>query len=228
MNNFPYIDILILAMVAIFIINRLKNTLGKKTGNENDLADKYSQGRSRYKESNPDKVVEKSFVPKDIEVSREILHDDPSTNKVLRKIKSVDKNFLLDSFLDGSKKAFEYIIKNYSEENIKPLKKLLSSKMYSMFDNQISKRSKKGQNLDINIIGVKDPEIVSADIKNNKMAEIKVKFMSEQVQIVKNSSGKIVEGDNNQILSITENWLFYKTLNSKDPNWILDKIEECN
>ena len=57
MNNFPYIDILILAMVAIFIINRLKNTLGKKTGNENDLADKYSQGRSRYKESKPDKVV---------------------------------------------------------------------------------------------------------------------------------------------------------------------------
>lgn len=228
MNNFPYIDILILAMVAIFIINRLKNTLGKKTGNENDLADKYSQGRSRYKESNPDKVVEKSFVPNDIEVAREILHDDPSINKVLRKIQSVDKNFLLDRFLDGSKKAFEYIIKNYSEENIKPLKKLLSSKMYSMFDNQISKRSKKGQNLDINIIGVKDPEVVSADIKNNKMAEIKVKFMSEQVQIVKNSNGKIVEGDNNQILSITENWLFYKTLNSKDPNWILDKIEECN
>ncbi len=228
MNSFPYIDILILAMVAIFIINRLKNTLGKKTGNENDLADKYSQGRSRYKESNPDKVVEKSFAPKDIEVTREILHDDPSTNKVLKKIQSVDKNFLLDSFLDGSKKAFEYIIKHYSEENIKPLKKLLSSKMYSMFDNQISKRSKKGQNLDINIIGVKDPEIISADIKSNKMAEIKVKFMSEQVQVVKNTSGKIVEGDNNQILSITENWLFYKTLSSKDPNWILDKIEECN
>ena len=228
MNNFPYIDILILAMVAIFIINRLKNTLGKKTGNENDLADKYSQGGSRYKESNPDKVVEKSFIPNDIEVAREILHDDPSTNKVLRKIQSVDKNFLLDSFLDGSKKAFEYIIKNYSEENIKPLKKLLSSKMYSMFDNQINKRSKKGQNLDINIISVKDPEIVSADIKSNKMAEIKVKFMSEQVQVVKDTSDKIIEGDNNQILSITENWLFYKTLNSKDPNWILDKIEECN
>ena len=39
MNNIPYIDILILAMVAIFIINRLRNTLGKKTGNEHDLAD---------------------------------------------------------------------------------------------------------------------------------------------------------------------------------------------
>ena len=29
MNNFPYIDILILAMIAIFIINRLRNVLGK-------------------------------------------------------------------------------------------------------------------------------------------------------------------------------------------------------
>ena len=36
MNNFPYIDIFILAMIAVFIINRLRNVLGKKTGNESD------------------------------------------------------------------------------------------------------------------------------------------------------------------------------------------------
>ena len=28
---------LILAMIAVFIINRLRNVLGKKTGNENDI-----------------------------------------------------------------------------------------------------------------------------------------------------------------------------------------------
>ena len=43
MNNLPYIDILILAMIAIFIINRLKNTLGKKTGNESDIIEKFTQ-----------------------------------------------------------------------------------------------------------------------------------------------------------------------------------------
>ena len=42
MNNIPYIDILILAMIAVFIINRLKNTLGKKTGNEHDIANKFA------------------------------------------------------------------------------------------------------------------------------------------------------------------------------------------
>ena len=43
MNNLPYIDILILAMIAVFIINRLKNVLGKKSGNESDIVEKFTQ-----------------------------------------------------------------------------------------------------------------------------------------------------------------------------------------
>ena len=61
MNNIPYIDILILAMVAIFIINRLRNTLGKKTGNEHDLADKFTRRKSDLKESSPDNVSKANF-----------------------------------------------------------------------------------------------------------------------------------------------------------------------
>ena len=62
MNNIPYIDILILAMIAIFIINRLKNVLGKKTGNEQDIVEKFSRGKTNFKESPPDQtsVSEKS------------------------------------------------------------------------------------------------------------------------------------------------------------------------
>ena len=33
MGNIPFFDILILAMIAVFILNRLRNVLGKKTGN---------------------------------------------------------------------------------------------------------------------------------------------------------------------------------------------------
>ena len=57
MNNIPFFDILILAMIAVFIINRLRNTLGKKTGNESDIVKKYSVDRtSSYKESIPDEI----------------------------------------------------------------------------------------------------------------------------------------------------------------------------
>ena len=225
MNNIPYLDILILAMIAIFIINHLKNVLGKKTGNEQDIVEKYSRNKSNFKESPPDQTSlsdHKERTVKDV-----FFHNDPKINSDLREIYNQDENFDSKEFLDGSKKAFEYIIKNYSEENLEPLKNLLSSSIYKDFKSQIDARVKKSQNLDITIIGIKSAEIVSASLKS-KIALICVKFSSEQVQVVKDLEGKIVEGDNNQILSIDEKWSFSKNLKSKDPNWTLEKIEESN
>ena len=86
---------------------------------------------------------------------------------------------------------------------------------------------KKNENLDVNIIGIKEAKIEGVSLKSN-VASIKVKFSSEQVQIIKNDKGKIISGDGNQILSIVENWFFSKDLKRKDPNWILEKIEESN
>ena len=225
MNNIPYIDILILAMIAIFIINRLKNVLGKKTGNEHDIVEKYSRGKANFEESPPDQISKSNQnqkIVKDV-----FFHNDPKINSDLRKIYNQDENFDSKEFLDGSKKAFEYIIKNYSEEKLEPLKNLLSSSIYKDFKSQIDERIKKSQNLDITIIGIKSAEIVNASLKS-KIAIICVKFSSEQVQVIKDLEGKIVEGDNNQILSIDEKWSFSKNLKSKDPNWTLEKIEENN
>jgi predicted lipid-binding transport protein (Tim44 family) len=225
MNNIPYIDILILAMIAIFIINRLKNVLGKKTGNEHDIVEKYSRGKANFEESPPDQISKSNQNQKI--VNDVFFHNDPKINSDLRKIYNQDENFDSKEFLDGSKKAFEYIIKNYSEEKLEPLKNLLSSSIYKDFKSQIDARVKKSQNLDITIIGIKSAEIVNASLKS-KIAVICVKFSSEQVQVIKDLEGKIVEGDNNQILSIDEKWSFSKNLKSKDPNWTLEKIEENN
>ncbi len=227
MNNVPYIDILILAMIAIFIINRLRNTLGKKTGNEHDLADKFTRGKSDLKESKPDKVSKESVEETNMEDSRQIFHENPGISSELSKIHKIDPSFKVDEFITGAKKAFEFIIDKYSDENIKPLKKLLSADIFKMFDKQISNRAKKNENLDVNIIGIKEAKIEGVSLKSN-VASIKVKFSSEQVQIIKNDKGKIISGDGNQILSIVENWFFSKDLKRKDPNWILEKIEESN
>jgi len=227
MNNLPYIDILILAMIAIFIINRLRNTLGKKTGNEHDLADKFTRGKSDLKESSPDKVSKTNPDPINPKKTKQIFHENPGISNQLSKIHRIDPSFTVDEFVDGAKKAFEYIIKKYSDENIKPLKKLLSADIFQMFDKQIINRAKKNENLDVSIIGIKEAKIEDVSLKSN-VASIKVKFSSEQVQVIKNDKGKIISGDGNQILSIVENWFFSKDLKRKDPNWILKKIEESN
>ena len=49
-----YIDILILAMIAIFILNRLRSVLGKKTGNEPDFVERITTRKNTSSETKPD------------------------------------------------------------------------------------------------------------------------------------------------------------------------------
>ena len=107
--------------------------------------------------------------------SKQVFHENPGISNELSKIHKIDPSFTIDEFIEGAKKAFEFIISKYSEENIKPLKNLLSADIFSMFDKQINNRAKKNENLDVNIIGIKEAKIEDVSIKSN-VASIKVQF----------------------------------------------------
>ena len=225
MNNFPFIDIFILAMIAVFIVNRLRNSLGKKTGNESDIAQKFSQKPSKFTESNPDKEIEKSK-KQFRESTKIILHENSSINEKLNNIVKLDPNFTVENFVDGAKKAFEYILLRYSEDDIKSLKPLLASELLKNFSDQIKQRQSKKQSLGITILKIDDPEIIDINIEKNKLCFIKLEFKSQQVQTTKDSKNIVIDGNDNLILNITELWTFSKELKNKNPNWILEKIEE--
>ena len=175
MNNFPFIDIFILAMIAIFIINRLRNSLGKKTGNETDIAQKFSQKPSKFTESNPDKEIEKSKNQVK-EAKNIILHKNSSINEKLNNIVKVDPSFTVENFIDGAKKAFEYILVKYSENDLKSLKSLLAPQILTNFTDQIKLRQKQKQILGITILKIDDPEIIDVSIVKNKQCFIKLEF----------------------------------------------------
>tara|TARA_A200000113_G_C8728607_1_gene310801 strand:- start:28 stop:711 length:684 start_codon:yes stop_codon:yes gene_type:complete len=227
MNNFPFIDIFILAMIAIFIINRLRNSLGKKTGNETDIAQKFSQKPSKFTESNPDKEIEKSKNQVK-EAKNIILHKNSSINEKLNNIVKVDPSFTVENFIDGAKKAFEYILVKYSENDLKSLKSLLAPQILTNFTDQIKLRQKQKQILGITILKIDDPEIIDVSIVKNKQCFIKLEFKSQQVQTTKDSNNKVIDGNDNLILNISELWTFSKEIKNKNPNWILEKIEENN
>lgn len=225
MNNIPYIDILILAMIAVFIINRLRNVLGKKTGNESDLVEKFTQRKNNFNESEPDSVSDQKISKLNNRIEKN-LHSNKKINSTINEIIKIDHNFEISSFCEGAKKAFEFILTEYSNNNMKGLEKLVSKNIYRAFETQINLRSKKNEDLEITVISVKTPEIKSANLEKKNVAYFKLLFESEQVQVTKNSKGEIIDGDNNQILQIREIWTFSKNLKNKDPNWILEEIEE--
>ena len=64
-----YIDILILAMIALFILNRLRGVLGKKTGNETDMANLRAKREKVFSETKPDREIKEKVKKKDAQIS---------------------------------------------------------------------------------------------------------------------------------------------------------------
>jgi predicted lipid-binding transport protein (Tim44 family) len=56
-------------------------------------------------------------------------------------------------------------------------------------------------------------------LKNS--VKIIVDFDSEQINILKNADGEVVEGDENFVQNITDVWTFERSLNAKSKNWLL-------
>ena len=113
--------------------------MGKKTGNESDIAQKFSQKPSKFTESNPDKETEKAKkYPTDSK--NIILHENNSINEKLNRVVRLDPNFTVENFVDGAKKAFEYILVKYSEDDVKSLKPLLANEVFNNFSDQIEQR----------------------------------------------------------------------------------------
>ena len=228
MGNIPYVDILILAMIAVFILNRLRNVLGKKTGNETDIVEKYSYRKNRFEESTPDKII-KSKNSSSNNDNLIFLHDNPKINEALNNIIKADSNFELNQFMVNAKKAFEFIINAYSKGKINTLESLLEKNIFAIYKKDINSRVKKKQGLEITIVGLDDPIIVDAKLNKkgrDNIATIKLEYKSEQIHLIKNDKGEVIDGDSNEILEINENWTFIRKLNSKNPNWTLLEISE--
>ena len=54
-----------------------------------------------------------------------------------------------------------------------------------------------------------------------------VKFVSEQVNLLKNAEGEVIEGDENYVQKISDTWTFEKSLNPKINNWLLCSTKKC-
>ena len=95
--SLPFIDIIIFAIIAIFLIYRLKNILGEKTGFD-------SSEEEQKKHSNQ---INTSNV---VEFSKQSNKDSNSVDQKISEIKKLDSSFLKDDFLSGAKIFFEALL----------------------------------------------------------------------------------------------------------------------
>ena len=192
-NQFGFIDIILLAMFAGFIILRLRNILGRKTGHQGKPMNRY--------------------FPRGVEVLKDIENNEA--------IKSGNVNEeAKKEFLKGANIAYEQIITSFAKGDKKILKGLLERKMYARFSEVIDERNKNQIKYETTFIGLKSSKILEFK-KIENIYRVTVNFVSEIITCVKDKNNKIIEGNPDTIKTVNDVWKFSKNMWSQDPTWYL-------
>lgn len=209
-----YLDIIILLVVIVLIFQKLKTVLGTRPEMEERQEADLKAAKILTVVA---KEIEKQEQTNTPIISSESTAELSDTDKTLKEI----PNFNKESFLTSAKKAFELIVTSFAKGDTQTLEMLVNSKLYKKFQEIINKRADEGITSETDFIGFDSAEITHAEISKNNIAKITVKFISEQVNLLRNKEGEVIEGDEQYIQNITDVWTFERALTSTSPNWLL-------
>ena len=201
-NSFPYIDILIFGIIAIFLIFRLKNILGTKTGFE----------ETNVSEKTQDKQIN-NVVP--------LKSDKNYSNDLeLNKILEIDPNFDSNAFLSGSKKFFEMVLESFVSGNLENIKNFTKPSVIKSFKSAIEERNNDQETLIIDLKSIRENKITKATITKTSI-KLNVIFESFQVRALMDKNDEIIDGNNESEILVKDEWIFEKKIKDNNPNWTL-------
>ena len=195
-NNFGFIDIILLAMIAGFIVLRLRNILGKKTGHEGKVTGIFDE--KDYNQFKP-QVKNKTIIKDNLEDGEK------------------------KQFLKGAEIAYESILTSFAKGEKEKLKKLLTKDIFSSFEQAIDHRNKENIKSELTFIGFKESKVEKFEkIKDEYFSTVKI--VCEIISVKKDKNEVIIEGDPDKIKTVTDYWKFSKKTSSINPNWFLAEI----
>jgi len=104
------------------------------------------------------------------------------------------------------------------------LRALLDGPTFASFEAALKGRIERREKAESTLIGFEASDIAAAALKGT-MAEVGVRFVSEQINVVRNAEGQIAEGNPNEVQKVIDLWTFRRDTKSSDPNWLLIKTE---
>lgn len=224
------LDIIFFAVVAVFIFLRLRSVLGQKNDRDEDNNVQQKIRRQFGRRPTGD-VVDFPGMPKDVtppEKEEAFAFENKEIGDALTSIMSLDKTFTAGRFVDGAKKAFEMIVLAFADEDDRGLKNLLSKDVFEGFSEEIESLKERNQKRDVTLISILESDIIAASLNRNT-ANITIKFISEQMSVVRDrETGEVVEGDPSKIERVEDVWSFARNMRSSNPNWKLDSTSNID
>jgi predicted lipid-binding transport protein (Tim44 family) len=219
MQNFQFLEVILLALLAGFIAFRLYSVLGRRTGHERTHEDRLRLSDGARPNPAPTTQTDNVVTLPDRGTAPVIGNGGPLARALLD-LKLADRTFDTDKFLAGARAAHEMIVTAFAHGDPETLRPLLSGDVLATFEHEIGAREAKKERVDFTFLSLKSARITGAELRG-KTAEVTVTFESEVMLAGYDPSGALIEGDAKTPHSVTDVWTFARDTQSGDPNWSL-------
>lgn len=231
-NGFQFIDIIFLAMVAVFLALRLRNVLGRRDGHEGGYRDPFRpapapERRADSPANGSDNVIRLPNRSEEVEAAERIAkaaHGDEKLADGLTQIKLADPGFDPDTFVKGARGAFEMILEAFAKGELGGIKSILSPEVFANFEQAVKSRAEADETLENTLVGIRAAEVAEAYM-DGRNAIVAVRFTSDQINVTRDREGRVLSGDPSTVTAVVDLWTFQRDTRSRDPNWALVATE---
>jgi len=234
-DEFQFFDIIFFALIAVFVIFRLRRALGRRTGQKRQRPSDVFSRSTEPDEQNSGKVIhlpghgdesEDELFGKELsDIDQpEAAQPDSKRDEMeevhasLMRIRKADPDFSPRSFVTGAKGAFEMIVEAFAAGDTATLRPLLGDDVYDEFADVIRARIAAKESVEMTIVSLDSADIVAADLNGNT-ARLTIRFRSQQMSVTRDAAGEVVKGEPETVERVIDLWTFARNARSDDPNW---------
>lgn len=228
---------IIFALLAIFVVWKLRSVLGSRTGNEKPPYDPFQRsGRGEVRPGpmpGDGKVIPlpgAAHPPVTIDAPpaattkpdrwSSYAEPDSKTWEGLDAIAAAEPGFDPEHFLAGAKTAYEMIVVAFAAGDRATLRSLLANEVLDSFESAITQREKNGEKVETTVVSIDKAAIDDAQLRGST-AQISVRFSAKLITATRDRTGNIIEGSADSVVDMVDVWTFAHEVRRRDPNWKL-------
>ncbi|HEX2764931.1 MAG TPA: Tim44/TimA family putative adaptor protein [Allosphingosinicella sp.] len=214
-------EIILLALVALFVGLRLFAVLGRRTGHEQQPILRPAESATA-----PDAGAPAAEAVAGRPESSGFVYEEPATPGI-RAIVAADPSFDVARFLEGAQAAYRVILEAFWKGDREELRHLVGGDVLATFEQSITERESAGHKLENRLIAIERAVIQDARL-SGRTAEIDVRFDADVSAVTRDRDGNMIAGTLSDAVGTHDVWTFRRTLSSGDPNWLLVETDEAD
>ena len=213
------VEIVLLAIVALFVGLRLYSVLGRRTGHEQQPILRPAETARA-----PEAAAPVTEAVSDRPEAPGLAYEDGAASGI-RAIISADSEFDVARFLEGAQGAYKMILEAFWSGDRESLRPLVGDQVLQSFEEAIADREAAGHRLDNRLVAIERAVIEDARL-DGRTASIQVRFDADIAAVTRDSEGNVVAGTLSDAIPTHDVWTFRRNLASRDPNWLLVETDD--